>query len=172
MLQQSLDLLLQEAVEKKEKIIEDLIQIIGSSKEERTISKIGFVLVDHFKDVKIEEVLTQLIADPAWQNRNGTFLYLLSEYSTDSKYLYFLIELLLNNENDGEIYMGAYSMIINLCPPFDENEITKSLQRLKKEEKKENNNIEKNQLIHSLSDFLEGQRNIAKFYSQFNKILT
>jgi hypothetical protein len=83
--------------------------------------------------------------------------------------VYFLVDLILKNEmyDDGEIYMGAGSMIVNLHPPLDKKEITKSIKRVKREAKKKNISKEQKKLVSSLLNFLEGQREITKFYNQF-----
>lgn len=168
-LEYNLDKILDLICERKKSSIEELNQLINRSKNEREISKIGFILVDNFKDDDIEATLVKLISSPFWQNNNGTFLYLLSEYTNDSKYLYFLIDLIFRNKNDGEIFMGAYSMILNLQPPFESKEITKSLQRLRIEIKKKNIDDERAHSIQSLINFLNGQRQIIKFYAKFGK---
>jgi hypothetical protein len=146
--------------------VENLINLMLSSDDERTVSKIGFVLVENFKDERIEPCLLSLINDLKWKRKNGTFLYLLSEYTRDKKYLYFLVDLLLKNMDDGEIFMGAYSMIINLQTPLDKEDIEKSLKRLKQDKK----NFLDNEIItaiFSLENFLAGQINISNFYSEF-----
>jgi hypothetical protein len=164
-----LDNILELSSEKKKNIIDKLNELILSCDDERAISKIGFMLVDNFKDESIEITLTKLIIDPIWKNNNGTFLYLLGEYTNDSKYLCFLIDLILNNENDGEILMGAYSMVLKLHPPFVKKDITLALQKLKRKSKKRTIDKERVQLISSLINFLEGQRDIIKFYSRFDQ---
>lgn len=168
-LKNNLDQILDLINERKRTSIEELNQLINQRGNEREISKIGFLLVDNFKDESIETTLIKLITDPFWQNNNGTFLYLLSEYTNDCKYLYFLINLILKNKNDGEIIMGAYSMILNLQPPFERKDITKSLQRLSIEIKKKDIDEERAQLIQSLINFLNGQKEIVRFYSKFSK---
>jgi len=166
-LQYDLDKILDLIIERKRNSVDKLNVLINHSENEREISKIGFLLVDNFKDEDIEATLTKLVINPFWKNNNGTFLFLLSEYTNDCKYLSFLIDLILKNKNDGEIIMGAYSMILNLQPPFERKAITKSLRRLKAEIKKKSINNERAQLIQSLINFLVGQRGIIKFYSQF-----
>jgi len=166
-LQYNLDEILNLISERKRTSVEELNQLINHSGNEREISKIGFLLVENFKDEDIEATLVKLITNPFWKNNNGTFLYLLSEYSNDSKYLNFLIDLILRNKNDGEIIMGAYSMILNLQPPFERKDITKSLQRLRKEIKKKSIDDERVQLMQSLINFLDGQRQIIRFYAKF-----
>ena len=167
--QHKLDEIIDTAVSKKNTIIQELNLLISKTDDNQDISKIGFTLVDNFKDETIEDVLIGLIKNPFWKKRNGTFLFLLSEYTNDSKYLYFLLDLVLKNYDDGEILMGGYSMILNLHPPFEKIDITKCLRRLRMEYKKKDLNKEKSQLIISLINFLEGQRNIAKFYNKFGK---
>lgn len=90
-------------------------------------------MIENFKDDKIEDCLLSLIKQPKWKGRNGTFLYLLGEYTNDKKFLCFLLDTLLNNFDNGEILMSAYSMIINLHPPLNEDDIKKSLKRLELE---------------------------------------
>ena len=60
-------------------------------------------------------------------------------------------------------------MIINLHPPLDRKEITRSIQRVKREEKKKSITKETKRLVHSLLNYLEGQREITKFYDQFER---
>jgi hypothetical protein len=168
-LQYDLDKVLDLISERKRTSVEELNQLINHSGNEREISKIGFLLIDNFKDEDIETTLVKLITNPFWKNNNGTFLYLLSEYTNDSKYLYFLIDLILRNKNDGEIIMGAYSMILNLQPPFERKDITKSLQKLRIEMKKANIDNERAQLVQSLINFLNGQRQIIRFYAKFGR---
>ena len=168
-IQSNLDKILDLTVKKKRMLIKELNHLVNNSKDEREISRIGFILVDNFKDENIETTLIKLITDPLWKNKNGTFLYLLGVYTNDRKYLNFLIDLILKKGNDGEIIMGAYSMILNLHPPFVREDITKALQRLKRESKKKIIDKERVHLINSLINFLEGQRDIVKFYSQFGQ---
>lgn len=150
----------------KDILISNLTETMLSIDNERVISKIGFFLIENFKDEKIEQCLLNLIKQPKWKGRNGTFLYLLGEYTNERKYLYFLIDMLMNNINDGEIFMSAYSMIINIHPPFDKEDIRKSLKRLEQEKYKmiSDDDIA---IISSLYHFLNKQIEIADFYSKF-----
>jgi hypothetical protein len=156
-------------VKYKENIVEELIALIKMTDDFYEGNQIALVLVDHFKDTRIEACLIDLINSPKWNMHNGTLLYALGEYTNDSKYLYFLIDLILNNEkdNNGEVLMGAYSMIINLHPPLDRKEITKSIQRVKEEENKKNISNEQRKIVNSLLNYLEGQIKITSFYEQF-----
>jgi len=160
---------LSNVIKQKEKILDELIQRLKTTDDFCEGNQIALTLVDYFKDDRIENCLIDLIKSPKWRMHNGTLLYALGEYTNDSKLLYFLIDLILKNEKDdnGEVFMGAYSMIINLHPPLDKKEITKSIQRLKRESTKKNISKEQKELITSLLVFLEGQRDISKFYSQF-----
>jgi len=163
------DVLLNEIIKCKDDLVEKLITMLKSTKDFFIGNQIAFTLVDNFRDDRIETCLMDLIKDSRWKNHNGTLLYLLGEYTSDSKNLYFLIDLILRNEKDdnGEVFMNAYSMIISLRPPLDRKEITKSIQRVKRETKKKNTTEEQKKLVNSLLSFLEGQREITKFYHQF-----
>lgn len=155
-----------------ENTIESLIKKMLQTDDQHLRDEIGFFLTDHFKAESIEDALVELIKDEKWKNRNGTLLFLLSEYTNHPKYLVFLINLLLKKENkdDGEIFMNGYSMIINLHPPLDRKEITKALQKLNREEKKNMEDKERLLLIKSLKNYLLGQREIAKYYNQFREM--
>lgn len=152
--------------EDKNNLIDRLVEMMHSSDIERVVSNIGFFLIENFKDEKIEQCIFDLINQPKWKGYNGTFLYILGEYTNDRKYLYFLIDLLMKNLHDGEIRMGACSMIVNIHPPFNKEEIRKSLRRLKQEKRKITDD-EDLAMIDELSEFLETQIEIANFYSRF-----
>jgi ABC-type multidrug transport system fused ATPase/permease subunit len=156
-------------INQKNEMVEKLINRLKSTNDFYEGNQIALVLTEHFKDDRIENCLVDLIQDPIWKMHNGTLLYALSEYTNNSKYLYFLVDMILNNKknNDGEIFMGAYSMIISLHPPLDRKEITRSIRRVKREEQKKNISKEQKKLTQSLLNYLEGQREINKFYNQF-----
>jgi len=162
--------LLNNAIKQKEDVVEKLVSILRATDDFYEGNQIALVLVDHFRDESIENCLVDLIKDPKWKMCNGTLLYALGEYTNDSKYLYFLIDLILKNEKDkdGEIFMSAYSMIINLHPPLDRKELTRSIRKVKRDAQKRNITIEQKKLINSLLNFLEGQREITKFYDRFS----
>jgi hypothetical protein len=164
-----INILLGDIEKQKENSVDKLVSLLRSTNDFCIGNKIAFTLVDHFKDDRIESCLIDLIRDPRWKGYNGTLLYLLGEYTNNSQYLYFLIDMILKNEkiNDGETFMGAYSMIINLHPPLDKKDIIRSIQRVKREEKKKNISKDQRKLIHSLLNYLEGQRDITQYYKQF-----
>jgi hypothetical protein len=167
----NIETVLNDAVELKDDLVAKLINILKSTDDFYTGNQVAFTLVENFKDDdRIEACLINLITDSRWKNHNGTLLYLLGEYTNNKKYLYFLIDIILNNEKEdnGEIFMGAYSMIINLHPPLDVGEIKRALQRVRIEEKKENISAEQKKMVNSLLNYLKGQQKIAEFYSQFD----
>ena len=161
--------LLNKSVKQKNEIVEKLFSILRTTDDFHEGNQVALALIEHFKDDKIENLLMELIKDPKWKMYNGTLLYALGEYTNDSKYLYFLIDLILKNEkdNNGEIFMGAYSMILNLQPPLNKKEITRSIQRVKREAKKRSITRDQKKLVSSLLTFLNGQREISKFYDKF-----
>jgi hypothetical protein len=165
----NIDTLLNEVVKQKKDTVEKLLSILKMTDDVWAGNKIALALVDHFKDDRIESCLVNLIKDSRWKNRNGTLLFALGEYTNDPKYLYFLADLLLKSEktNDGEIFMSAGGMIINLHPPLDSKEITRTLRRVRREEKKTHLSDRQRRLVHSLLNYLEGQRKITKFYNRF-----
>lgn len=156
-------------VQQKDDAVEKLISILKSTDDFSKGNQIALTLIDHFRDERIENCLIDLIKSPKWRMHNGTLLYALSECTNDSKHLYFLIDLILKNEkdNNGEIFMSACSMIVNLQPPLNKKEVAKSIQRLKREEKKKNITEEQKKLVNSLLNFLEVQKEIKKFYDQY-----
>ena len=156
-------------VDSKENIVKQLISILKTTSDFMIGNTIAMTLIDNFKDERIESCLVDLIHDPKWKMHNGTLLFALGEYTNDSKYLYSLIDMILKNEkdNNGEVFMGAYSMILNLQPPFDRKEITRSIKRVKQEDQKKKITKQQRKLVNSLLSFLEGQRKITKFYGQF-----
>lgn len=156
-------------IKNKEKTIKTLLNILETEDDPRLLNQAAFLLVDHFKDDNIATILEKRIKDQKLKNKNGTLLYLLGEYTNDKKYLTFLLDLIFNNENDGEIFMSAYSMIINLHTPLDERDILKALQRLEQEKNNKDINTERKLLINSLLIFFEGQKDITEFYQQFNE---
>ncbi len=159
--------LIKEIESRKEVYATQLINFLMNTNNFALCNKVAFVLVDNFKDDRIEDCLVKLIKDPKWKNRNGTLLYLLGEYTTNSKYLKFLIDLIIENTDDGEIYMGAYSMIINMQPPLDKKEIVRCVKFLNEERTKENHDEYKKQMIDSILKYLDGQKDICEFYKQF-----
>nr|WP_320036523.1 hypothetical protein [uncultured Bacteroides sp.] len=159
--------LIKEIESRKEVYATQLINFLMNTNNFALCNKVAFVLVDNFKDDRIEDCLVKLIKDPKWKNRNGTLLYLLGEYTTNSKYLKFLIDLIIENTDDGEIYMGAYSMIINMQPPLDKKEIVRCVKFLNEERTKENHDEYKKQMIDSILKDLDGQKDICEFYKQF-----
>lgn len=164
---------LENIIKTKDDIVDKLVNKMLTTKDEELRNKIGFVLVDHFKSEKIEEAIIKVFNEKRWSDRRGTVLYLLSEYTNSPTYLYFLIDLLLekeNNNNNTEIFMDGYSMIIDLKVPFNREEINKSLRRLRREKHKKNNTDKRIQLINSLINFLLGQREICSFYKRFGSV--
>jgi len=159
--------LIKEIESRKEGYVTQLINFLMNTNNFALCNKVAFVLVDNFKDDRIEDCLVKLIKDPKWKNRNGTLLYLLGEYTNNSKYLKFLIDLIIENTDDGEIYMGAYSMIINMQPPLDKKVIVRCLKFLNEERVKENLDEYKKQMIDSILKYLDGQKEICEFYKQF-----
>lgn len=159
--------LIKEIESRKEGYATQLINFLMNTNNFALCNKVAFVLVDNFKDDRIEDCLVKLIKDPKWKNRNGTLLYLFGEYTTNSKYLKFLIDLIIENTDDGEIYMGAYSMIINMQPPLDKKEIVRCVKFLNEERTKENHDEYKKQMIDSILKYLDGQKDICEFYKQF-----
>jgi hypothetical protein len=166
-----IDILLKNIITQKEDIIEKLVSILKSTNDFCLGNKIAFALVDNFRDDRIETCLVDLIQDTRWKNSNGTLLYLLGEYTNDQKYLLFLIDMILKNEknDDGEVFMAAYGMIINMQPPLDRKKITRALQLVRREERKKKITKEQKLLIRSLLKYLEGQKEIIKFYKQFRQ---
>lgn len=160
---------LKNAIKHKEDIVAELIFILKSTDDFYEGNQIALALTEHFRDDRIETCLVDLIQSPKWKMHNGTLLFALKEYTSNSKYLYFLIDMLLKNEKDdnGEVFMETYSMIINMHPPLDKKEITRSLQRVKREMKKKNISEEQRKVVYSLLNYLDGQREITKFYSKF-----
>lgn len=161
--------LLDEIEQTKQQNVARLIDLILNSDDPKVSHEAAFLLVDNFRDERIEDCLISIINDPRWKNRNGTFLFLLGEYTNSSKYLYYLIELIFNNLDDGEIFMGAYGMIIDMQVPLDEKEIHRTIKLLKNEEKKakKESNKRKKKITDSLLNYLEGQIDICEFYKQF-----
>lgn len=161
--------LIKNSIENKNTVVENLVSFLRQTNDFYEGNQIALILTEHFRDEKIENCLIELIKSPKWHTHNGTLLYALKEYTNDSKYLYFLIDLILKNEkdNDGEIFMAAYSMIINLQTPLDKKDITRSIQRVKREAQKAGISKEQKKLIESLLIYLEGQKEITKFYNQF-----
>ena len=160
--------LLDDIIEYKENAINKLLTILSTEDDPCLLNKVAFVLVDHIKDDNIATTLEKRIKSQNLRNKNGTLLYLLGEYTNDKKYLIFLLDLILENNNDGEIFMSAYSMIINLHPPLDIEDILNALHRLRQEKSNLDNSPERMLLIHSLLNYFEGQKGIAEFYQQFN----
>lgn len=150
-------------------LITELLEILITTNDVLIRNKIGFLLVDSFKSNIIKQSLVNLINDSRWRNYKGTMIFLLHEYTTDNKYLNLLIEILLKCEIGGEVYMVTVEMLFDLKVPFDKKEIKKALNRLHRERIKKDNNKEKVLLIGTLSDFLEGQKDIIRFYSRFGK---
>ena len=137
---------IEKKVNQKNEIVENLTHRLKTTNDFYEGNQVALALIDHFKDERIENCLFELIKNSKCKLHNGTLLYALEEYTNNSKYLYFLVDLILRNEKigDGEIFMGAYSMILSLQPPFDRKEITRSIQRAKRENKKKNLNKERN----------------------------
>jgi len=77
------------------------------------------------------------------------------------------LHLIIENTDDGEIYMGAYSMIINMQPPLDKKVIVRCLKFLNEERVKENHDEYRKQMINSILKYLDGQKEICEFYKQF-----
>lgn len=162
---------LNEIEQTKQRNVEWLIDLMLNADDPKICHEAAFLLVDNFRDERIEDCLISIINNPRWKNRNGTYLFILGQYTNSSKYLYYLIELIFNNFDDGEIFMGAYSMIINMQVPLDEKEIHRAIKFLKKEERKakKESNKEKKQIVDSLLNYLEGQIDICEFYKQFHE---
>ncbi|MDR1679983.1 MAG: hypothetical protein LBR81_09470 [Prevotellaceae bacterium] len=155
--------------QQQEDIVGKLISFLETTDDDYLANWTAMTLADHFKDERIEPCLMNKIQNPKWKQRRGTLLFALECYSNEPKYLYFLIDLILKNENeqDGEIFMSAYGMLLKLHPPLNSKEIARALQRVRREEKKKNLNGHHRRVVHSLLDYLEGQREIRKFYKRF-----
>lgn len=143
-----------------------LVEKMLATENSQIRDNIAFFLVDHFKDPLIENSLIKLIEDKRWVNHRGTLLYLLNEYTNDNKYLIFLIDLLINNDEDnGELYMNVYIMITSLQVPMDKNDITVSLESLEKENSK-TENAEKRIIQEKIILYLKEQLRISDFYER------
>jgi len=164
---EKIDNLLEEIKNIKSSNVDDLITVLSETNDVVIRDKIAFFLVDNFNDIRIEETLVELIKDNRWKNYKGTLIYLLSEYTADNKYLHLLIDLILDNEIGGEVFMDSYSMLLSLHTPFNPKELNKSLKHLRKEKEK-NTDLECKKLIDNLICFIEGQREIIKFLKKFN----
>ncbi|MDR1098313.1 MAG: hypothetical protein LBL57_09295 [Tannerella sp.] len=168
--EQKTDAFLSDIVKKKEDLTGMLIYFLEKMNNIYTANDISMILADCFRDDRIEPCLMKLIQEPRWKCKNGTFLYALECYTNDPKYLYFLIDMLFKYEkyNDGEIAMSGFGMIVNLQPPLDSKEITRALRRVRREGKKKGSNEEYHRkLVDSLLIYLEGQREITKFYNRY-----
>ena len=166
-----IDSLLEKIIFDKEKAINELLCIFNNTDDYAVGNKIVLFLVDNFKDKNIESCLVNLILSKKWENYKATIWYALQEYSDGQKFLKLLLEAILENDNEqnGEVFMHTYSMIIDIKPPMSINSINWALYRIKKERKKENNKF-KQQILNSLELFFIGQRDIRKFYKQFKPI--
>jgi hypothetical protein len=168
------DVFLSDIVKLKEDLVGKLISFLETTDDIYSANDAVLVLVDHFRDDRIEPCLMKLIQEPRWKHQNGTFLYALKCYTNDPKYLYFLIDLLFEYEKfgRGEILMDVFGMILNLQPPLDRKEITCALRRVRREGKKKGSNEDYHRrLVYTLTGFLEEQREIEKFYWPFHKAL-
>jgi hypothetical protein len=152
-------------------IVGKIISALKSTDDHYHCSKTALTLVEHFKDERIEPCLVELAKDPRWKNCNESLLYALAKYTNDPKYLYFLVDLLLKYEksNDGEIFADTYDMLLNLHPPLDGKEIRRTLQRVRREEKKKNLSDDQRKTVHLLLNWLEGQREITRCYKRFGR---
>ena len=152
----------------KSNLMDKLIERMFSSDNETFISNIGSFLIDNFRDEKIEQCILSLINEPTWKGSRGVLLFLLGEYTNDQKYMYFIIDLFMNNlhEDNGVVFMEACSMIFEMKQPFNKKDIMKSLERLEQEKPKVTDERSLG-VIESLTDYLNAQIEIADFYAEF-----
>jgi hypothetical protein len=165
-----IDAFLSGIIKQKEDLAGKLISFLETTDDIYSANDAVLVLVDYFRDDRIEPCLMKLIQEPRWKYKNGTFLHALDCYTNDPKYLYFLIDLLFKYEElgEGEIFMDGFGMILNLQPPLDRKEITRALRRVRREGKKKGSNEDYHRkLVDSLLIYLEGQREITKFYNRY-----
>jgi hypothetical protein len=168
--EQKTDAFLSDIVKQKEDLAGKLISFLETTDDIYSGNQASMALADYFRDDRIEPCLMKLIQEPRWKCKNGTLLYALKCYTNNPKYLYFLIDLLFKYEkyDDGEIANGGFGMIVNLQPPLDSQEITRALRRVRREGKKKGSNEEYHRkLVDSLLIYLEGQREITKFYNRY-----
>ncbi|MDR1098312.1 MAG: hypothetical protein LBL57_09290 [Tannerella sp.] len=171
---QETDPILSDVIKQKEDLAGKLISFLKTTDDIYSANDAVLVLVNHFRDDRIESCLMKLIQEPRWKHQNGTFLYALKCYTNDPDYLYFLIDLLFKYEKfgEGEIFMDVFGMILNLHPPLDSQEITRALRRVRREAKKKGSNeAYHRRLVDTLLRYLEEQREIAKFYRPFQGVL-
>jgi len=166
-----IDNLLEKIIFDKKKAINELLDILNNTDDHDVGNKIALFLVDNFKDKNIEDCLVNLILSKKWENYKGTIWYALQEYSDSQKFLKLLFDAMLKNdyEQNGEVFMHIYYMIINIKPPMSITSINWAIGRIKKEREKEKNKFNQ-QILNSLEFFFKGQRDIRKFYKQFKYI--
>ncbi|MDR1098310.1 MAG: hypothetical protein LBL57_09280 [Tannerella sp.] len=168
--EQEIDAFLSDIIKQKEDLAGKLISFLETTDDIYSANDAVLVLVDYFRDDRIEPCLMKLIQDPRWKHQHGTFLYALDCYTNDPKYLYFLVDLLFKYEEfgEGEIFMDGFGMILNLQPPLDRKEITRALRRVRREGKKKGSNEDYHRrLVYTLTGFLEEQREVVKFYNRY-----
>ncbi|MDR1225119.1 MAG: hypothetical protein LBL07_19895 [Tannerella sp.] len=171
---QETDPILSDVIKQKEDLAGKLISFLETTDDIDSANDAVLVLVNHFRDDRIEPCLMKLIQEPRWKHQNETFLYALKCYTNDPDYLYFLIDLLFKYEKsgEGEIFMDVFGMILNLHPPLDSQEITRALRRVRREAKKKGSNeAYHRRLVDTLLRYLEEQREIEKFYWPFHSVL-
>jgi hypothetical protein len=141
--------------------VSELISLLNSTENYELGVKIAFLLVENFKDDRIIDCLINLINSDKWKNRTGSLWFALEEYlyTDNQKFLKLLNNTIINNDNEqnGEIFMNTYSIIVTMKPPLSIYSINWSLKRIKKEREKNNNEF-KQQLLNSLELFFEGQK--------------
>ncbi|MFN8208933.1 MAG: hypothetical protein U0T82_16225 [Bacteroidales bacterium] len=134
----SVDPLLNQLLEVKNNVIEQIITMINETSDHEIRAKCILFLIDHFRDRKIPEALINLIKRPDLKNNNAFITYALGESCDCKDYLDFLIELVL--EYGYNVSVHALNIIIDMEPPFNKDQIENLIKKIKtikvKDEKK------------------------------------
>lgn len=144
--------LIDKILTEKESRVKELIAIIDSMDDIRSITILMFFLVDNFKDEKIFPKLIELIKNEKYKTRNGSLVYLCGEYSLYecSQKVDFFLELLC--EHDGEVGMTASSILFDASSliEFNSDNTTRWLEYLTNANKKRPHNVYIHQAIKLL----------------------
>jgi hypothetical protein len=145
---------IEELINNKLKIIDELIYILESTKDIQIRKKTVLALVDNFKDDRIVSTLIKLIKRPDLENQNAILVFALGEYSDCKEYIDFLVNLIL--DYDYHVAWNSYNILINMTPPFDREVLLKVYEKTLLTKNKIGNDKEK--MIEGLIAFWDKYR--------------
>lgn len=135
----------------KKEIISALLSLMQNTNSHKVRDKVALTIVDNFRDDKIIPTIIELIKKPELIEHNAKLVYACGEYSDCRNFVEFFVDFVLNY--DYHVAWNATNIILNMQCNFDENTVSRILQKIRTEK----NSIDENKLdfVDDLISFFE-----------------